>query len=353
MPHVELNYGTYQIPFEGYCMYRYGPSYPCRGEAGYIRHVFVEYALGNTASNLKAMSLTSQAFLSPPPSVSKGCCIEVPFSRRGLMSHRQTPRRPRRPFPRSCTRPVSAIASSSNSPSPDSLITSPLSSLRSGTWFKLICGASSHDAPSICNLCAIYTAVGADCIDVACDHAIIRAARTGIYAGLPHRRSPHPPLLMVSVNAAADPHFRKAEFVPTACPPACARPCETVCPAAAIDLSGVVTDRCYGCGRCVPVCPPGIIDAVDHVHNAHFVTNVLAEVDAVEIHTGPGQEVEFQGLWAQIEDAASRLKVVAVSRAANDVGCDECRRGIWRRCSTIDLAGGWTAHERRYRTWDC
>lgn len=149
---------------------------------------------------------------------------------------------------------------------------------------------------------------------------------------------------MVSVNAGTDPHFRKAEFVPSACPPACPRPCEAVCPAAAIELSGVIADRCYGCGRCVPVCPPDIIHTIDFQHNARFVSSMLEEVDALEIHVRPGQEAEFRALWAQIGDAASRLKVVAVSLP--DLGGDEALAGglkmMWdvMRAGTARMASG-------------
>eukprot|EP00252_Welwitschia_mirabilis_P019814 TRINITY_DN4695_c0_g1_i2.p2 TRINITY_DN4695_c0_g1~~TRINITY_DN4695_c0_g1_i2.p2 ORF type:complete len:109 (-),score=16.37 TRINITY_DN4695_c0_g1_i2:23-349(-) len=79
---------------------------------------------------------------------------------------------------------------------------------------------------------------------------------------------------MISVNDNEDVHFRKAYFNPEDCPVDCSRPCERVCPADAIRFSnstfpkhaipggssssmfeGVVLDRCYGCGRCIPVCP--------------------------------------------------------------------------------------------------
>ncbi|KAJ4950585.1 hypothetical protein NE237_027417 [Protea cynaroides] len=66
-----------------------------------------------------------------------------------------------------------------------------------------------------------------------------------------------------------------AEFDPEDCPHDCSRPCEMVCPANAISLElipredksthgnaacgkfqdGVITERCYGCCCCIPVCP--------------------------------------------------------------------------------------------------
>ncbi|MFM7716604.1 MAG: 4Fe-4S ferredoxin, partial [Microcystis sp.] len=57
---------------------------------------------------------------------------------------------------------------------------SPFQSLVAGHWFKLICGASYQDLPTIRNLALTYTIAGADCIDVAADRAVIVAAREGI-----------------------------------------------------------------------------------------------------------------------------------------------------------------------------
>lgn len=194
-----------------------------------------------------------------------------------------------------------------------SMTSSGVPSLHNGTWFKLICGASFHDAPSIRNLCEIYTAAGVDCIDVAASRAVLHAARQGISAGLARKQDANAPLLMVSINDDTDVHFRKALFEANQCPTDCTRPCETVCPADAIDLTGVIVDRCYGCGRCMPICPIGIIESVDYVHETSHVRSVLEEVDCLEIHTGPGHLYQFERLWGQIGDVARNLAVVAVS----------------------------------------
>lgn len=61
----------------------------------------------------------------------------------------------------------------------------PLHSLKQGTWFKLICGASFQDLPAVHNLSLAYTLAGVDCIDVAADPAVVEAARGGITAPKP------------------------------------------------------------------------------------------------------------------------------------------------------------------------
>ena len=220
----------------------------------------------------------------------------------------------------------------------------PVRSLSKGKWVKIICGASNSDLPLIRNLCYIYTIAGADCMDVSADAAVVRAATCGIDAAvsasvLPRRR----PLLMISVNDDEDPHFRKAVFDPRKCPSDCERPCEKVCPAAAIpQLSdrmktasslpphkGVIAQRCYGCGRCEPVCPLGLIVNEAYVTNRDLVkelfvpphssksqggSEVLRGVDAIEIHTREGNTKEFEELWNDIGDVVlGQAKVVAVS----------------------------------------
>ncbi|WP_159785062.1 circadian clock protein LdpA [Sodalinema gerasimenkoae] len=203
----------------------------------------------------------------------------------------------------------------------------PLHSLKQGTWFKLICGASFQDLPAVHNLSLAYTLAGVDCIDVAADPAVVEAARGGITAAQAYVESarsrglsPNPkPWLMVSLNDADDPHFRKAQFNPDDCPPDCPRPCEAVCPAAAIAFTeehqGVIEERCYGCGRCLPICPQGLIGANAYRTSpetlAPFILSMA--VDAIEIHTQPGHSQDFQALWRAIAPWRTHLKQLAIS----------------------------------------
>lgn len=197
-----------------------------------------------------------------------------------------------------------------------------LQSLRQGHWFKLICGASFQHLPAIRNLTLAYTLAGADCIDVAADPAVILAAKEAIDVAatlgryrLRDHLSVSMPLLMVSLNDGEDPHFRKAEFLAADCPENCVRPCESVCPANAIALSGVVPDRCYGCGRCLPVCPSQHISTRSYVSTAQAIAPLILEagIDAIEIHTQPGRLADFQRLWAAIQPWIGRLKLLAIS----------------------------------------
>lgn len=206
----------------------------------------------------------------------------------------------------------------------------PLHSLIEGNWFKLICGASFQHLPAIRNLALAYSLAGADCIDVAADPAVIVAAKEGIRVatdladdvmarGL---SQPRTPWLMVSLNDGEDPHFRKAQFDITRCPTNCPRPCETICPAQAISFAeqergfvGVSEQRCYGCGRCLPVCPSQLIFARSYVSTPTAIAPLIEQmgIDAIEIHTHAGNFDNFHRLWQAIAPYLNRLKLLAIS----------------------------------------
>jgi len=206
----------------------------------------------------------------------------------------------------------------------------PCNSLREGNWFKLICGASFQHLPAVRHLTLAYTLAGADCIDVAADLAVIAAAKDAIAVarvlgkdaqvqGFGYRQQP---LLMVSLNDGEDPHFRKAEFNPILCPSDCPRPCEKICPAQAIifqnnsdAFSGVIDQRCYGCGRCIPICPQQLIYTRSYVSAPSSFAELIVEagVDALEIHTKVGHFDDFKRLWSAIAPWVDQLKLLAIS----------------------------------------
>ncbi|KAF5471586.1 hypothetical protein F2P56_008366, partial [Juglans regia] len=215
-----------------------------------------------------------------------------------------------------------------------SVTSSPLESLRKGNWVKLICGASFEDVVDIRNLSLVYTLAGVDCIDCAADGAVVSAVNDGIEAAK-EIAALRRPWVMVSVNDDEDLHFRKAEFDAEDCPLDCSRPCEVVCPASAIALKegnslaevslgtstsgvlkgGVITERCYGCGRCFPVCPYDKIRAVAYKRDTTATAELITrnDVDALEIHTSGRQTSLFKELWDGLGDSISYLRLVAVS----------------------------------------
>ena len=190
----------------------------------------------------------------------------------------------------------------------------PEAALAAGRWVKLICGAGNQDLAAIEDLCALYSLAGVHCIDVAADAAVAAAARRGM--DWAEQRGAARPWLMLSLSDGVDPHFRKAQFDPERCPADCPRPCQRVCPALAIGPSGgVVQERCYGCGRCLPACPLGLIREEQLLLSADAVPALLASVapDAVELHTQAGRAEAFAERLQQVLRSGVPLKRLAVS----------------------------------------
>ncbi|MBD1809185.1 4Fe-4S ferredoxin [Microcoleus sp. FACHB-SPT15] len=285
----------------------------------------------------------------------------------------------------------------------------PLHSLREGHWFKLICGASFQHLPAVRNLTLAYTLAGADCIDVAADPAVIAAAKEAIEVaselgevaqvrGFGFRSRPW---LMVSLNDGEDPHFRKAEFNPELCPADCPRPCEKICPAQAIvfqkasdhterkkekkgaqegsripksqpqigsrqiahretplisdiqqpksdqHFSGVIDQQCYGCGRCLPVCPSELIYTRSYVSAPEAIAPLILRsgVDALEIHTQVGHFADFQRLWNAIAPWVEKLKLLAIS-CPDDDGLIEYLWSLYELIKPLPCALVWQTDGR-------
>ena len=193
------------------------------------------------------------------------------------------------------------------------------------------------------NLTLAYTLAGADCIDVAADPAAIAAVKEALdvasklkpWARYQEFGYQGRPLIMASINDGEDPHFRKAEFDSNICPTDCWRPCEKVCPADAIvfsnnkngvtsGYSGVVDELCYGCGRCLSVCPNELIQARSYVSTPSSIASLVLQtgVDAIEIHTQVGRETDFQRLWKSIKPWLHQLKLIACLLYTSDAADD-------------------------------
>ncbi|MFN9620260.1 MAG: LdpA C-terminal domain-containing domain [Synechococcaceae cyanobacterium] len=193
------------------------------------------------------------------------------------------------------------------------MVLSPDQALNSGRWVKWIGGASNQDLAAIEDLAGLYTLAGVHCLDLAADPAVVAAARRGIAWAC--SRGAARPWLMVSLSDGADPHFRKAWFDPSRCPADCPRPCARACPALAINAAGVAAPRCYGCGRCLPACPLGLIEERAQILEAEAVPELLSALrpDAVELHTRLGRAAAFARRLEQLMASGVPLQRIAVS----------------------------------------
>ena len=217
--------------------------------------------------------------------------------------------------------------------------------MRSGRWVKLICGASNQDLAAIEDLAGLYTLAGVHCIDAAADRAVVAAVRRG--CAWAAARGATTPWVMVSLSDGPDPHFRKAWFDPVRCPDDCRRPCERACPALAIGLEatgahGVLAERCYGCGRCLPACPHGLIEERSHVLAASAVPSLLSALqpEAVELHCQQGRIQAFSERLGQLRASGVNLRRVAVSMGCEGAGgAAALVAELWQRYGQLRAAG--------------
>ncbi len=207
---------------------------------------------------------------------------------------------------------------------------------------KLICGASNHELPFITDLCAVFSAAGVHCIDLAADPAVVHAAREGL--DWVHCRLGIKPWVMVSISDGEDIHFRKAWFNPKSCPKDCPKPCQPVCPAQAITQSrGIITTRCYGCGRCLPICPLGLIKESSQYLPIEKVGSLISELipDAVEVHTALGRTNAFEETIRTITSSQVKLKRLAVSCGLQEKNSsiENLSKELWQRHNCLRRHG--------------
>ncbi|MCX5921701.1 MAG: 4Fe-4S dicluster domain-containing protein [Candidatus Melainabacteria bacterium] len=177
------------------------------------------------------------------------------------------------------------------------------------SFFKLICGASFTDLPTIAPLVEAYLPAGIACIDIAPHPDVLACVITAFEAYQAKNATAVLPTLMVSLDLDGDPHFRKVAVKPDACI-ACGL-CLPECPTEALALDATLPEqlavdlpKCYGCGRCVPVCPTDAFAWVPQTQLPEPLQAILSNpwVNAVELHT---HALDVDSLRKCFEDCAT------------------------------------------------
>lgn len=199
--------------------------------------------------------------------------------------------------------------------------------LDNNVFFKLICGASTTDAVVIRDLSYLYSLGGANMIDVSSDEASIKAAKEGIslakkkYEESPDKYSYYKePILMVSINASDDPHFKTANIDDNICQNCglCVYECSFVAISRCTETRKSIINKklCYGCGKCVSICPSRAINLCNNEVDLDYVLTKLIDdsVAAIEIHTGSSSFENLQSFWNRVtsllgEDRIKRMLI--------------------------------------------
>ncbi len=170
-----------------------------------------------------------------------------------------------------------------------------LKSLETGSFRKIICGASNTSFTQVERLTLVYSLCGVDVIDIAPQRGIYTAAAKGILKAR-ELAEKHPekypgfnvPAVMKSINVGDDKHFRKASFSLESCVQCleCVKTCQ----------SGAITkengakiyneDKCYGCASCVEACQHNVITMTQNPFKPEEDKSDIGKFDAIEIHTG-------------------------------------------------------------------
>ena len=180
--------------------------------------------------------------------------------------------------------------------------------LKSGSFFKFICGAGNEDPEEVYNLSLVYTLAGAKAIDVSANVEVVQSTVRAINEAekLLDRfkiRDYVRPFITVSVGMPGDHHVRKAQIITNKCTECNA--CIPVCPTDAIpDILVIIENRCIGCGACGVACQD---DSIGYKHKKIELKQVLSDcieagAENIELHAAVSDHNQTLNEWKIIND---------------------------------------------------
>jgi Fe-S-cluster-containing hydrogenase component 2 len=181
--------------------------------------------------------------------------------------------------------------------------------LKTGKYFKLVCGAGNEDAEEVKRLTILYTLAGAKGMDVSANVDVVKACMDGIDIAFGLSESMGidlriRPFIMVSVGMPGDHHVRKSVINLDTCLKCDL--CIPVCPTDAIPSSLVVIkEKCIGCGNCSAICPRQ--DIIHYEHNDRELRDLLpkcleAGAEQIELHAAVAEDESIMKEWQMISD---------------------------------------------------
>ncbi|MEW5820824.1 MAG: LdpA C-terminal domain-containing domain [Cyanobacteriota bacterium] len=188
-----------------------------------------------------------------------------------------------------------------------------IETLENKCLFKLICGASLTDTDIIRDLTFLYALAGAHIIDVSPDISVVDSAIEGINKAKQYFESDpkkffyfNEPMLMISLNAGEDPHFKTAFIDNNKCN--YCKNCVDSCSFEAIKYSdqdkniSINEKLCYGCGKCIDKCQNAALYLINNTVNIEHVFTKLINysIAGIEIHVGKSNIEDLNKFWEEI-----------------------------------------------------
>lgn len=167
---------------------------------------------------------------------------------------------------------------------------------------KFIVGAALKDFKAIETYSYLFTHAQADIIDISAFPLSLISAQKGIDKALAEDSGLTRPELMVSVNMAADPHFRRIKLDQDNCTEC--QLCIPSCPSGSFFMKDGFKydeDYCFGCSNCLDYCN---FDALSFENWSAFEASSITELErmgatAIEIHINDDLE-KFKNFYQSL-----------------------------------------------------
>ena len=169
--------------------------------------------------------------------------------------------------------------------------------LKSGSCFKLVCGAGNEEVEEIRRLVYLYALSGCKFFDLNANIEVINAAKEALKLA-----EIDDAYFCVSLGIKGDPHNNKAVINYDKC--VNCGSCESICPEKAIHYAKIKTSKCIGCSKCAKICPRGAISYIsqDKKFEEILPQIIKSGIDCIEFHVIGQDEDEIFSKWKYLNE---------------------------------------------------